>query len=348
MLKQRLQILFNVLFLSIVISCYIWQDLIIYGISQGKGQLSIVWNSEPIPLVLKNDTLTQAFKQKLLLIGEIRSFAFDSIGIDENHNYTDFYDQRNKPSLLTISACEPYSLKAKEWTFPFLGTVSYKGYFDKRKAEKEILALRMKSYDIDVYTPSGWSTLGWFKDPVLSNMLKKSEGSLANLIIHELTHGTLYVKNNVTFNENLANFIGDKGAEQFLTYRFGKNSREFIRYQQNKSDEKIYNDYILECSTKLEKLYATNEFKSLDENSRKEKKTEFISSVVKGVYKIGLQDPKGYLNYTLQAFFEGNAFFMAFTRYDSQYELFEKEYKEKYKSDLRTYLNAMKELYPSL
>ena len=39
---------------------------------------------------------------------------------------------------------------------------------------------------------------------------------------------------------------------------------------------------------------------------------------------------------------------MTFKRYDSQYDMFEKEFKEKYNSDLKKYLSSLKEKYPSL
>ncbi len=45
-------------------------------------------------------------------------------------------------------------------------------------------------------------------------MLNRSEGDLANLIIHEMSHATIFVKDSVDFNENLATFIGDRGAER--------------------------------------------------------------------------------------------------------------------------------------
>ena len=70
-------------------------------------------------------------------------------------------------------------------------------FFDKQKADNELLSLKNKGYDTDLYAVSGWSTLGFLQDPILSQWLLYSEGKLANLIIHELTHSTLYVKNNV-------------------------------------------------------------------------------------------------------------------------------------------------------
>lgn len=347
MLKKQLQLLFQLLFLFLTICCFIWNSLVLYGIAQAKGQLSIVLNAQPIIEVLKDNNFPDSLKQKLVLIVEIKQFAIDSLGINSSNNYSTVYNQDHKPVLLTISACEPFALKPKEWHFPVLGNVPYKGFFNIDKAKKEINELIYKGYDVDVYSPSGWSTLGWFNDPILSNMLYRSEGQLANLIIHELTHGTIFIKNNVEFNENLANFIGDKGAEQFLIYKFGKNSKEFINYEQSKEDEKLYNEYILKNVQRLDSLYKS----TIIETSvivKKEKKKKIISEIVRGVNKLDLYKKENYFKFSLQAFSEKNAFFMSFQRYDSQYDVFEKEYKLKYKSNLHDYLNHLKKIYRSI
>jgi len=347
MIKQTIRILWQLTLLIVMFCCLLFHDMIIYGIAQGKGQLNIVMNAQPIENILQKNEVSDSMKQKLVLISAIKTFAIDSLGINKSKNYSTFYEQNNQTKLITISACEPYSFKPKEWTFPFLGTVSYKGFFNQKKARKEILELKSQGYDIDTYTPSGWSTLGWFTDPVLSGMLKRNEGQLANLIIHELTHGTLYVKNNVTFNENLANFIGDKGAEKFLIATYGIESDEYKKYRQSKIDTKLYNNYILKSKQQLDSLY-----KSFDSNTAKEikqkKKKELMQKIVIGVNGLALKNKKDYFNYSLQIFSEGNAFFMAFDRYDSQYDDFEKEYTTLYKSNLKDYLTALKKKYPSL
>lgn len=347
MLKNGIKIFFQLLFLAIVLFCLVAHDLVIYGISQGKGQLSIVMDAHPIEEVLKDPDFPDSLKYKLELIREIKQFATDSIGIDPSENYSTVFDQHNTPILVVVSACEPYSFKEKEWTFPFLGSVSYKGFFNKKEAEKEISALRLQGYDIDVYSPSGWSTLGWFKDPILSNMLYRTEGQLADLIIHELSHGTLYVKNNVTFNENLASFIGDKGAEKFLISKYDIQSKQYIDYERKKADEKTFKKYILKSKARLDSLYATFSEKDTD-TLKKEKKNTLIAEIVRGVNTLPLFKKQGYFRYALQAFVEKNAFFMAFDRYDSQYEVFEKEYREQFHSDLRNYMLYLKKKYPSL
>ncbi len=347
MLKSLLKLLLQLILIALFILLLIEHKLALYGIQQGSGQLQLIWNAKPIDNVLKDVNFSESFKQKLILIKEIKQYTIDSLGMNPTENYCSVFDQKNKSLLLNISACKPFAFEPKEWTFPFLGTVPYKGFFDKKEAEKEILNLKMQDYDIDAYYPSGWSTLGWFNDPILSNMLKRNEGSLSNLIIHELTHGTLFVKNNVNFNENLANFIADKGAEQFLLQKFGSNSKQYREYKHEKSDEKIYDAYILKSAERLDSLYKKM-LDNEDDKIKKEKKNQLIQEIVQGVYDLPLFKKKDYFNYSKQAFFEGNAFFMTFTRYDSQYDLFNKDFTEHYKSNLKKYLFVLKEKFPSI
>lgn len=346
MLKQWIKFVFHLFFICLIICCYIWNQLILYGISQGSGQLSLILRSQPVEDVLKDPAFPDSLKSKLQLVGEVKKYTVDSLGLNPSKNYTTIYNQHEQPVLFTITACEPYALKPKEWTFPFLGAVSYKGFFNKQKARREYDALVVQGYDVDIYSPSGWSTLGWFRDPIQSNMLHRSEGSLINLIIHELSHGTLYVKNNVNFNENLANFIGDKGTEEFLKDKFGTNSKQYLDYEHRKEDEKRFSNYMLEATKRLDSLYSS--FSTQPDSLKKYKKRQLITEIVLGVNRMSLHKPKNYFRYALQAFREGNAFFMSFTRYDSQYEIFEKEYREKFGSNLRDYLLYLKKTYPSL
>jgi predicted aminopeptidase len=347
MFKSFLKIFFQLLLLAIMLYGLIEYRMVIYGLSQGKGQLSIIVNTQPIDDVLKDKNFPDSLKQKLKLIQQIKQFAVDSIGIHPSNNYSTLYQQNEQAILRVVSACEPYSFQAKEWAFPILGTVSYKGFFNKKEARKEIYALRSKDYDVDVYSPSGWSTLGWLNDPILSNMLYKSEGQLANLIIHELTHSTLYVKSNVTFNENLANFIGEKGAEKFLKYKYGDKSQQYLNYEYSKDDEKIFKDYILKSKDRLDSLY-TKLKNEKSELLKKQKKMKLLTEIVRGVNKLTLHKKQIYFNYSLQIFKEKNAFFMAFSRYDSQYDIFNDKFREQYHSNLRKYMEYLKKKYPSL
>jgi predicted aminopeptidase len=345
--KRLLRWIVEIALLLLCVLAIFYKDLVLYGLSQAKGQMSIVWNARPTEEILGDPAFPDSLKQKLVLIQEIRRFAVDSLGIKDSDNYTTVYDQKGKPILWTVTACEPYELKAKEWRFPVLGSVSYKGFFYKPAAIREAMLLKDKGYDTDIAVTSGWSTLGFFKDPILSNMLYRNEGDLANLIIHELTHATLYVKSSVDFNENLASFVGDQGALRFLEYKFGKESKEYREYVNGRKDEEKYNKYMLYSAARLDSLYSMFE-KHPEAGDKESLKKQLLIDIVKGVDKLQLRNKKRYRRAADRTLTSKNAYFMMFIRYDSAQDLFENEFREDFNSDLKAYLEYLKEKYPSI
>src|SRR5690606_37209971 len=111
-----------------------------------------------------------------------------------------------------------------------VGKVSYKGFFKEEDAEREAIRLEEMGYETKIRIVNAWSTLGWFKDPIMTSMLEDEPGDIANVIIHELSHGTIYVKNDAEYSENLANFIGDMGSYWFLESKYGKGSDEYLDF----------------------------------------------------------------------------------------------------------------------
>ena len=245
-------------FILIIFVYLLYQNkLVQYGLSQLHGQLSIIYHAQSINVAIQDNSFTNEEQKKMKLIEEIKSFATDSLGMNKNDNYTKVYNQHQKPILLVVSACEPYSFNAYHWSFPFLGNMPYKGFFNFKEARREYSRVRNLGLDAEMYSPAGWSTLGWFNDPIQSEMLHQSCGSLANTILHELTHGTLFVKNDINFNENLASFIGDKGTENFLETKYGKFSKELKDYENKKKDNNVFRDYILKGTETLDSLYKS-------------------------------------------------------------------------------------------
>ena len=347
----------ELLFLLLVSAGLVYNELLLYGITQGYNQFKIIVKAKPINEILADENFPDSLKQKLRLIEEIRQFAFDSLELNHALNYTTFYDQQGKQLISLVTACESYSFKEKQWWFPVLGNVSYKGFFNKEKAEREAAGLLQQGYDVDIGGVGGWSTLDWFKDPVLSGMLKRSEGGLSNLIIHELTHGTLYVKDSVSFNENLASFIGHKGALRFLKIHFGDSSVEYRTYINKRADEKLFNEYMLKSKHRLDSLYKTfhphpsEGFKpseGLTDSEKDTLKSKLIREIVNGVDSLPLYNKTLYKSISAKALGSKNAFFVSFQQYDSRQEEFEKEFKEKFNSDIKKYLEYYKGRYPSL
>ncbi len=208
-----------------LVALAIWQrELVSYGWMQARGQLRILWNTQPVDEVLADATYPDSLKKKIELIREIKRFSVDSLGLEPSGSYESFYNQQGKPILWVITACEPYELIARKWHFPIIGTFSYKGFFEKDRADTLVAELKKEGLDTRIGEVSAWSTLGFLNDPILSSFLDRSEGNLAELIIHELTHGTLFIKNSLEYNENLADFVGEYGALRFLAQKYGTNT----------------------------------------------------------------------------------------------------------------------------
>lgn len=339
------KILFAILFVLLILVIWNW-SLLVYGINQGIGQLKIVWNARPIEEVMHDPAFPDSLKAKLMLIDEVRKFAIDSLGLKDTDNYKTLFDQKGEELMWVVTACEPFQLKPKTWEFPVVGEVPYKGYFDREKAKKEQDQLIAEGFDVSVRNPGGWSTLGWFKDPILSEMLKRSEGDLASLIIHEMVHSTLWVKDSVDFNENLASFIGDTAAYDFLAYKYGKQSKPYTTYLYEDQDYRQFSKYILRASGKLDSMYQTILTGEPIESKRR-KKEAMIKAIVQNMDTLSLQ-----LNKSPSKRYEkrlpNNTYFMAYRHYQSKQSTFKDEFNQRYHGDLRAYVKFLSTKYPVL
>lgn len=332
--------------LLIIVFLLINHDLVLYGISQGKGQLEIVRNARPNAEVLNDPDFPDSLKTNLKLVDEIKIYAFDSLGINFSKNYSKTYDQKGKELMFVVTACEPFKLEPKEWKFPLIGSFSYKGFFDQQKAivlEKE---LKEEGLDTNIRTAGGWSTLGWFEDPILSNMLNDSEAGFAELLIHELTHGTLFVKDSVRFNENLATFIGIKGTERYLTQKYGSESPLLQEYKNQWKDRNTLSDHILRGANYLDSIY--NIFTNESDILEKEKiKSYSINKILVTIDTLGLSNKQRYMDHYRKNK-PNNTFFMSFLRYRGDITILERELVTKYSNDIKLMFEDYKLKYPSL
>ena len=329
----------------VVLGLVIWyRSMVRYGLEQGLGQLNVIWNARPTEEMLSDPLFPDSLKAKLIWIEEVRALAIDSLGLKDTKNYKIVYDQKGKEVLWVVTACEPFQLKPKLWEFPIVGSVPYKGYFDKNKALAEGKALEQEGWDVNVRNPGAWSTLGWFTDPILSGMLERNEGDLAGLIIHEMVHATLWVKDSVDFNENLATFIGDTAAYEFLRSRFGRDSKQYVTYLFEDQDYRRYSQHMLRGAKGLDSLYHT--FQDTDALPYKRKKKEsFIRKIITSLDTLSLHStkvPSQRFAYRLP----NNAYFMSFRHYQSKLNRFKVEMNNKFPGNLKGYLHYLAEKYP--
>jgi predicted aminopeptidase len=337
--------IFLAILLVVGVLVVVYWNLVIYGIRQAKGQLHIIWNARPVEEFLTDPNFPDSLKAKLVLINQVRRYAIDSLGLKDTKNYKTLYDQKGEEVMWVVTASEPFRLKAKEWKFPVLGAVPYKGFFRKDLAIALREQLQNDGWDVSIRNPGGWSTLGWFTDPILSKMLERSEGDLANLIIHEMCHATIFVKDSIDFNENLATFIGDRGTEKFLIHQYGMNSNEYREYLNEDVDYLKFSDHMLRGTEKLDSLYSI-----LKEDDSKEKKLhlkeELIRKIVETLDTLSMStDNKPASRY--QKNLPNNAYFMNFRRYQSKQDVFWEEWRA-FHGDLKAYIKHLSNKFPFL
>lgn len=331
------------LFLALIIVLLViyFQD-ITYGLTQAKGQLKIIWNTKKIS-ELKEDANTPAkWIEKLALIEEIKNFAQDSLGLEVGENYSSFYDQKGKAILWNVTASPEFEIKAYQWKFPLVGSFPYKGFFDKKKAIHEQKQLDKQGYDTRISEVSAWSTLGILNDPVLSSMLNRSAGKLAELIIHESTHSTIYLKNNVQFNENIASFIGRKGAEKFLNAYFGEESSEMLNYQRQLTKSEVYRSYMQQAISKLKTAYKKMDT-GLSLAEKRALKLKWINNLKEGLKATSYYKNDSIAELRLSNYHPNNAYFSGFSTYAHRQDDYEKLLKEKFNRNLKQMVDFIRE-----
>jgi len=228
-----------------------------YLLKQGAGQLDILLNSRPVPEMLADPSVPASVKEKLVLIQEIRDFGEREMGLTPSENYTTYYDTAGRPITYIVTACRKDSFRPHTWWFPIIGEVPYKGFFSREDALAEARDLQAQGYDVSLGSAAAYSTLGYFRDPVLSTMIDYPEEELASLILHELTHGTIYLPGGADFNEGLASFTGWQGALEFARRKHGQGSPEYDRTVRAYAREQVRDERAMALFRRLDALYRS-------------------------------------------------------------------------------------------
>jgi predicted aminopeptidase len=95
---------------------------------------------------------------------------------------------------------------------------------------------------------------------------------LADLIIHESLHATVYLKNQAQFNEELAEFVGSEGARLYIEKTFEADSDESRAISASDGDSAAFLAFVRGLIAELETLYAEN----LPREEKLQKKAEII------------------------------------------------------------------------
>ncbi len=311
---------------------------------QAKGQYKVITQSRPIAEVMADPAFPDSLKKRLLLVNEIRQYAIDSLGLKDTDSYHKLYDLKGKPIAYMLIVAHQYELVPVTWKFPIIGEFPYKGFFELEKVKKERDDWKAKNYDTRISEVAAYSTLGWFKDPILSSMLTYDDGRLAEVLIHEMTHATVFIPGKVEINENLANFVGDYGAERFLKYKYGVISKQVLEYQENKVFGDKFVKHINRGTLSLDSLYKT--FKPTDAVAKKDTlKYHFIEKIVSSIDTLYQALPNAKPHKFDIKKLPNNAYFVSFKTYNAKQNEFEQEFNVKFKRNFKAYLAYLKTEY---
>ena len=195
------------------------------------GQAQVLRARRPLAEVLADPETPDDVRASLAIVEEARQYA-DALGLDVGDQYTSYVAWPGDRIVTTLVATEPGQVEPAGFWFPIAGRVPYKGYFDQARAEAAADELRSQGLDVCVSAVPAYSTLGWLDDPVTTPMLRGGEGRLAETLLHELVHATVYVPDHSDFNEGVASFIGQEASVRL----FAESDRDAARRRDEIAD----------------------------------------------------------------------------------------------------------------
>lgn len=188
--------------------CYLLQSV--------QGQLALMSKREPISRVIGAAATPPTLRAQLESVAAVRDFASRNLGLPDNGSYRSYADVGRRYVVWNVVAAPEFSVDAKQWCYPVVGCVAYRGYFVENRARRYASRLQGQGLDVAVGGVAAYSTLGHFNDPVLSTMMGWNDVELAAIIFHELTHQLLYVPDDSAFNEALATTVEEEGVRRWL------------------------------------------------------------------------------------------------------------------------------------
>jgi predicted aminopeptidase len=226
-----------------------------YYAQAARGQMQLLAHREPITEVIEQPDTKESLKATLRLVLEIRDYASAELALPDNKSYRTYVDIKRPYVVWNLFAAPEFSIDPKRWCFPWVGCLSYKGYFNEAKARAAGEELSGQRYDVYVGGIAAYSTLGHFDDPFLSSMLRLAENVTAGIVFHELAHQRVYIRDDTELNEAFASLVEEEGVERWLTTRRGPAA--LASWHQRREREQAFAGIVDATRKDLGQLYAS-------------------------------------------------------------------------------------------
>ena len=219
----------------------------------------LLWRRKPITQELAQPDLAADTRAKLETVLAVRKYAANELGLNVGGAYQSVTPVDQGAIVWVVMAAPRDSLTPYTWWFPIVGNVPYRGYFSKDSARTEAAAMESNGFDTYVRPAVAFSSLGFFNDPLLSNLLALDRVELAGVIIHELFHRTYFLASDATFDESAATWVGSRGAAAFFSATEGPNSPDAVAAREIYASDLKFASFLLVEKAQLLRLYASGQ-----------------------------------------------------------------------------------------
>lgn len=219
-----------------------------------RGQMQIFTHQKAIDKLIADPNTPAALREKLQLVEQLRTFAKDQLKLPVDGNYRKYVDVHRPYVVWNVQATPQFSLQPRTWWYPLVGSLEYRGYFSERGATNYAARNTKKGDDVYVDGVEAYSTLGWFKDPILNTFIDSSEPELAEVLFHELGHRRVFARGDTDFNEAYATTVGQEGARRWLRASGKTNLLEKYTVALHRNDQFVH--LIMSTREQLEKVYG--------------------------------------------------------------------------------------------
>jgi predicted aminopeptidase len=243
-----------------------------------KGQVQILTHEKSVNKLMADPATPEKLRVKLEEVNDIREFAARELKLPADTAYLKYVDLQRPYVVWNVNVAPSLSLAPKEWWFPIVGLASYRGYFDETNARRYASIWEKKGWDVYVDGVDAYSTLGFFRDPLLNTFIDEPEWDLADLIFHELAHRRLFVPGDTDFNEAFATEVAAEGVRRW--YAASTNAQAYEKYRASRDREQKFVQLVMDTRTELEGLYANPRLSNAEKLQRKEE----IIAALRGRY----------------------------------------------------------------
>lgn len=310
-----------------------------YVTEQGLGQLSLEWNGEDNEKVLMDPNVKVEHKEKIQKIEKYKGFFYKYYKKESTPIYGETTFLKQKAVSYLVIGSEKTKISPIMTSFPIAGSFPYLGFFKKESAIKYKEELEKKGFSTYMRPVLAYTTLNKlpFYDNIISSFFYYKEQQLAETIFHELIHTVFFVKDEVDFNESLADYFGRMTSYEYFKYTAEEKKKLKHRIE---SQTKLM-QFIATMTSKLDSDYK--KIKNISDVKAKEVLNNFVNSEFKVKAKELCHSLKLEKCWPLEHEWN-NAKFAAFMTYSKEQNLLENLHK-KTKLPLKDFLFYLEKRY---